>query len=626
MNNDPHRNEEPPDLSHSKEGPDPLREKAPGADITIRMQPEAPAQKALSLREPTLAAGVRVAGRFRIEREIGRGGMGIVYLAHDERRTQPVALKFIHPRLLNSPQAQSRFIKEANICLTLPHRNIIRLYDVGDWKERGQVFLAMEYLQGVSLRQYLSDCRKQRRPLNWRTFCSILRQILSGIEEAHSQGVIHRDLKPANIMLVWQMEGEWRAVVMDFGLAKVMAPGDTRAGVPMGTFDYMAPEQRKDPTQVDARADLYSLGKMAYEMLTGELPEGQFDPIRELRSEMPEGIDAWLTQAMAQRPEKRFASAREMREALESIEAEAGSAPVVALYADSGEPAGAGSASYTNPYSGYPAKPFAPARESSSFPPARASSGYGEPAWTPRLQGKRLWMSLVSLASLLLLTIGGMLGALLYQSFLHRPTTAGGAPGASSGSSPPAPSPRAPEKDNSSGARRGQKEEAYWETAAGLSLQMIWIPGGTFRMGSPPSESMRSEDEGPVHEVTLDGFWMGETEVTQAQYQALMGKKPSFFEGADCPVERVFRNDVMEFCRLLSAKTNRQYTLPTEAQWEYACRAGSSSRFCFGDSEDDLKEYGWFSENANQRSHPVKSKRPNAWGLYDIHGNVWEWC
>jgi formylglycine-generating enzyme required for sulfatase activity len=173
------------------------------------------------------------------------------------------------------------------------------------------------------------------------------------------------------------------------------------------------------------------------------------------------------------------------------------------------------------------------------------------------------------------------------------------------------------------------------DLGGGVKLELEWVPAGSFQMGSPSSESGRSGDEGPVHTVELDGFWMGKYEVTQEQYEAVMVKNPSSFKGAKNPVEQVSWNDAADFCRKLAdkvgrasspASASRTFRLPTEADWEYACRAGSTTRFCFGDSYDGLGEYAWYTVNSGNMTHPVGEKKPNAWGLYDMHGNVREWC
>ena len=160
-----------------------------------------------------------------------------------------------------------------------------------------------------------------------------------------------------------------------------------------------------------------------------------------------------------------------------------------------------------------------------------------------------------------------------------------------------------------------------------ISMKIVLIPAGKFLMGSPDGEKERSTDEGPQRQVSVTkALYVGVTEVTQEQYEALMGKNPSNFKGAKNPVEQVSWNDAVEFCKKLSEKTGRKVRLPTEAEWEYACRAGSKTRFCFGDDDTDLRDYAWYTANSGSKTQPVGEKKPNAWGLHDMHGNVWEWC
>jgi formylglycine-generating enzyme required for sulfatase activity len=176
------------------------------------------------------------------------------------------------------------------------------------------------------------------------------------------------------------------------------------------------------------------------------------------------------------------------------------------------------------------------------------------------------------------------------------------------------------------------------ELTNSIGMKLVLIPKGTFMMGSPESEEGRRENESQ-HEVTISNdYYLGAYEVTQTQYQTVIGNNPSCYQGAlvgnqnaDLPVENVSLDDAVEFCKKLSElpeekKAGRVYRLPTEAQWEYACRAGSKTIYSFDDEEGLLPEYGWFKRNSSQRTHTVGLLEPNAWGLYDMHGNVWEWC
>ncbi len=157
----------------------------------------------------------------------------------------------------------------------------------------------------------------------------------------------------------------------------------------------------------------------------------------------------------------------------------------------------------------------------------------------------------------------------------------------------------------------------------GITLEMVHIPGGSFLMGSPQTEKDRYSDEGPQHLVTLEPFYMGKYPVTQAQYEAVMGKNPSWFKRKNRPVEWVSWHDAVEFCKRLSEMTSISYSLPSEAQWEYAARAGTTTPFYFGDTI--TSELANHNHNRGKTSD-VGSFPPNAFGLYDMHGNVWEWC
>lgn len=169
------------------------------------------------------------------------------------------------------------------------------------------------------------------------------------------------------------------------------------------------------------------------------------------------------------------------------------------------------------------------------------------------------------------------------------------------------------------------------EITNSIGMKLVLIPAGSFTMGSP------EEDVGEIpfntpHKVTISkSYHLGSYEVTQHEYEKVIGANPSHFKGAKNPVDTVNWEDAVSFCKRLSEMPNekaagRSYRLPTEAEWEYACRAGSTTSYSSGDTEESLGGYAWFKENTGNKTHPVGEKKPNRWGLYDMHGNVSEWC
>jgi len=209
---------------------------------------------------------------------------------------------------------------------------------------------------------------------------------------------------------------------------------------------------------------------------------------------------------------------------------------------------------------------------------------------------------------------------------------------ARAGARPAADKPTPEPADPFAGTRAGQTRDDE-----NLKTTLVWIPAGEFALGSPKEEKDRGDDEGPVDVTLARGFWLGKHEVTQSQWRAVMRNAPwsgknDVKEGDGYPATYVSWQEALEFCRKLTEDehqagrlpTGWEYTLPSEAQWEYACRAGTTTRFSFGDGDSDLSDSAWFAKNAHEAdekyAHPVGQKKPNPWGLCDMHGNVCEWC
>ncbi|HEX8953622.1 MAG TPA: serine/threonine-protein kinase [Polyangia bacterium] len=266
-----------------------------------------------------LAPGQKIAERYTIEREIGRGGMGAVYLAADGKLSERVALKIINAGF-GDPAAIDRFRREVSAARKVTHPNVIRIHDLVE--DGGMVLLSMEYVDGMTLAEYLGRVGALRVD----EARHLVGQVCDGVAAAHAAGIVHRDLKPANVLI----DHEKRIKVIDFGLAKAtFLAGMTATGLIIGTPEYMAPEQVKGLPQ-DARTDVYALGALAYHVFVGRPPFSGETPIaigfahvsepprppRELRAELPESIEKAILQALEKEPSKRFVDAAELKRAL----------------------------------------------------------------------------------------------------------------------------------------------------------------------------------------------------------------------------------------------------------------------------------------------------------------------
>jgi formylglycine-generating enzyme required for sulfatase activity/serine/threonine protein kinase len=256
-----------------------------------------------------------IGGRYLVERILGKGGMGVVYLVRDQAlRDNRIALKMIHPGLVDNTEALQRFEEEILISQSLTHANIVRVHDLK--RADALRFFTMEYLEGRSLREWMTDRKKQHTVFSVQESALIIGQTLKALDYAH-QYTVHRDIKPENIMVIGNFP-EVTVKLLDFGIARTMShPHFTQASQVLGTAYYMAPEQLQNASAIDHRADLYAVGMVFFEMLTGRMAVGRFALPGESITGIPEAIDIFVDKSLAPEPENRFQDAGEMGDLLE---------------------------------------------------------------------------------------------------------------------------------------------------------------------------------------------------------------------------------------------------------------------------------------------------------------------
>ena len=565
--------------------------------------------------------------KYELLEEIGKGGMGVVHKARQISLNRFVAVKMLAPEFVGDEEFVRRFTREAHAIAQLDHENIVKVHEF--IKDDENFCIVMEYVEGEPLSQIL----KRKHLFSLAESVDILTRIARALHHAHEAGVVHRDIKPENIL----MDKRGRLKVMDFGLAHLSDTSHkTQTGAFLGTPHYMAPEQALGK-KVDARSDVYSMGVLLYRCVTGTLPfEGDYPAVviarkhvdeappspRSIVPAIPEKLEQGILKALEKDPANRFQTAKEFAEFLEDPELK------VLLSRPPGDPSfhSAPTLSRTIPPPAASSldkilekterqrqeterqRQEAEARrqreaEQEAENKRRFQNEYAkyqqirQSAYASAEQKSEAWKTLCA-------DWGIPVDASLSSDLIYE--------------------------------NGGVQPILTVDLGNGVKMELVYIPAGSFRMGSRDSEQGRSDDEGRVHTVKLDGFWMGKYEVTIEQYKAAtdsshLGDYHSWTE----PVVLVSWNDATDFCRKLTGKVGRAsppatvgrtFRLPTEAEWEYACRAGSKTRFCFGGSEGELGDYAWHSGNSGSKTHPVGEKKPNAWGLYDMHGNVEEWC
>ncbi|WP_419808616.1 serine/threonine-protein kinase [Sphingomonas sp.] len=275
-----------------------------------------PTQRRVWSNDATMAPGTVFAERYTIESLLGSGGMGVVYRAKDRIGNREVALKLIRPDRLDGAGAVDRLIAEGVLTQDIRHKNVVAVYHVDQLA--GQPFMAMEFVNGVSLREWHRKLLNARKDIAMAVAARIIAEVLNGLEVAHAMGIVHRDLKPENIMLTSEPTAEAVSLkLLDFGIARVVGGGTTDSGsTGLGTPRYMAPEQITNPDSATPAADFYSLSTIFYELLVDVLPTGGWQPPSSGRPDVPQGIDALIQSGLQNRPASRPQSVADYRQRL----------------------------------------------------------------------------------------------------------------------------------------------------------------------------------------------------------------------------------------------------------------------------------------------------------------------
>lgn len=592
-------------------------------------------------------------GDYVLLDQIGQGGMGTVLRAQHRRMKRLVAIKILRRSAFQDAESVQRFNREVELAAQLSHPNIVTAYDAGDCD--GLQYLVTEYIDGENL----ADIVRDQGPFALTDALTIIRQAAAGLQYAHSKGIIHRDIKPANLLL----DDEGSVKLLDVGLARVVREPDsedsdatelTASGMIMGTISYMSPEQADNTHEANEQSDLYSLGCTLWFLLTGAPPyphgstmqrllahrEATVPSLQDLAPQVPQPLNDLCQRLLAKVPGERPESAADVVEQLDELLQSPLPDLVLAAATDANIPLTA-----TAPLA---TQNQLEAQEQFAAATIVADSTDDGPIHRAAAGGGSKTSVAVPLLSVLLPGIAAV--ALVMWWFGGEQT------------SPTVPQVRTPDV-------QVEPESNELPQLTNLTIDEVsdwrqhWADSREQQLNEqlndiafvliPPGRFVPGEDEaGTVHTID-EAFYLSATEVTVGQFRAFVDatnhetvadgwgwngaewerrpgwgwNRPGLHEVTDQhPAASIRFTDAQSFCRWMSDFTGHTVRLPTEAEWEYACRCGRAGRWSFGNEETFGDRYAWSASQSGQQLQPVGELLPNAWGLYDMHGNESEWC